>query len=93
MLIDVDMGTISLVPYQAPQLELESDLGPLTRGGAAERPGGWDRGGLNDNEGGDGNVDSNAMARHQNRVAYKEENKILLGDGESAAPFFQHWPG
>ena len=45
-------------------MELESYPGPATKGGSAEQPGGWDRGGLNDDGGGDGDVDANTMARH-----------------------------
>ena len=46
----------------------------------------WDGGGINDDGGGDGKVD--AMARHQNRVAYKEENTLYPGDGGSTTPLF-----
>ena len=89
-LMDVEEGTRSLIRYLAPQLELESEPGPVTRGGSAERPGGWDRGGLNDYGGGDGNDngDVNAMARQQKRVTYKEENILRPGDGGSAAQLF-----
>ena len=70
VLRDVETGVRYLIRYLAPQLELESDPGPATRGGLAERPGGWDGGGLNDDEGSDGDGDADAMARHQKRVAY-----------------------
>ena len=60
------------------------------RGGSEERPGGWDGGGVNDDGGGNGDGDGNthAMARHQKRVAYKEDNTLLPGDGGSDAQLF-----
>ena len=59
-------------------------------GGSTERPGGLDGGGLNDYRGGDGGGDgnTNAMASHQKRVAYKEENALRPGDGGCATQIF-----
>ena len=69
----LDTGTRSLISYLAPQLELESDLGPEMRGGGgAEWTEGWDRGRLNNDGGVDGDVDADAMSRHQKQVAYKD---------------------
>ena len=83
VLREVEEGTISMIRYLAPQLELELYPGLVTRGGSKERLGGWDGGRINDDGGGDGNI--NAMARHQNRVAYKEDNKLRPGDGGGAS--------
>ena len=72
MLRDMEAVTISLIRYRAPQLELELDPWPTTRGGSVERPGLWDGGGINDDGGGGGDSDGNAnvMARHHKQVAY-----------------------
>ena len=80
----VEAETISLIRYLVVQLELESDPGMSTMGGSAGRLGGWDGDGLND----DGGGDADAMARHQKRVTYKEENTLRPGDGGSAAHLF-----
>ena len=61
-----------------------------TRGRLDERLGGLYGGVLNDDGGGDGygNGNTNAMAGHQKRVAYKEDNIICPGDGGIAAKLF-----
>ena len=88
VLRDLNAGTRPPIGYLAPQLELKSDLGPATRGGSVERPGGWDGGGLNDDGGGNGNSDADAMSRQQNPVADKKDNILRPGDGSSAAQLF-----
>ena len=85
VLRDVDVGTRSLIRYLAPQLELESYLGPAMMGMLAERPGGWDGGSQNDDGGGNGDCNANAMDKYQNWVAYEEDNTLRPCDEESAA--------
>ena len=74
VLRDVEAGTRSLILYLASQLELELDPGSATRGGSAERPGGWDGVGINYDGGGDGDGDGDGnayvMAKHQKQVSY-----------------------
>ena len=66
MLRDVEVGNRYLIQYMAPQLELESDPGPVTSGGSVDRPRGLDGGGLNYDGGGDGDGNGyvDAVFRH-----------------------------
>ena len=50
-----------------------------------EQPGGLGGGGINNDRGGDGDGDVDAMARHQKRVVYEEENTLRPFDGGSVA--------